>query len=198
VDAIYNIADTPLSEALDDAKDQAVSNAVKSGANPTTVTIVEIDTLPIPYVSGQIRIVVKAVGDLSLDYVSDSKNLESEDDEDDMLTDQTTELAVKSKEDSTRSKFDFDAYRPLVKRNVDTGVQEWIVSETDIEWLSVGCYILGCAGGGSPKSEFLKLRDQIRAGCTVRIIDSASLREDAVIYCESPLSILSPPSLTES
>ncbi|KAK7890772.1 hypothetical protein LTR67_007981 [Exophiala xenobiotica] len=182
VDAIYNIADTPLSEALDDAKDQAVSNAVKSGANPTTVTIVEIDTLPIPYVSGQIRIVVKAVGDLSLDYVSDSKNLESEDDEDDMLTDQTTELAVKSKEDSTRSKFDFDAYRPLVKRNVDTGVQEWIVSETDIEWLSVGCYILGCAGGGSPKSEFLKLRDQIRAGCTVRIIDSASLREDAVIY----------------
>lgn len=198
VDAIYNIADVPLSEALEDAKAQAVSNAVKCGANPITVSIVEIDTLPIPYVSGQIRVVVKAVGDLSLDYVSDSKNMESESDADDMLTDHMTDLAVSSKEERSSSKFDFDAYRPLVKRNLDTGVHEWIVSETDIEWLSVGCYILGCAGGGSPKAEFLKLRDQIRAGCIVRIIDSSSLHEDALIYCESEWSIRSPPSLTES
>lgn len=185
VDAIYNIADMPLSEVMEDAKAQAVANAVNGGADSRTVTVVEIDTLPIPYVSGQIRLIVKAVGDLSLDYVTDSKNItNAEDDADETLVDQIKDLSLSSKEEHTGGRFDFDAYRPLVRRNTDTGIHEWIVSETDLEWLRVGCYILGCAGGGSPKAEFLKLRDQIRAGCTIRIIDSSSLQDDALIYCE--------------
>lgn len=185
VDAIYSIADMPLSEVMEDAKAQAVANAVNGGADSRTVTVVEIDTLPIPYVSGQIRLIVKAVGDLSLDYVTDSKNItNAEDDADETLVDQIKDLSLSSKEEPTSGRFDFDAYRPLVRRNTDTGIHEWIVSETDLEWLRVGCYILGCAGGGSPKAEFLKLRDQIRAGCTIRIIDSSSLQDDALIYCE--------------
>ncbi|OQU97969.1 Fungal Zn2-Cys6 binuclear cluster domain-containing protein isoform 3 [Cladophialophora immunda] len=183
VDAIYSITDMSLSEVIEDAKAQAVAKAVKGGADSSTVTVVEIDTLPIPYVSGQIRVLVKAVGDLSLDYVADSKTLpEAEDDASETLADQVKDISLSSKEEIARGKFDFDAYRPLVRRNTDTGVDEWIVSETDLEWLSVGCYILGCAGGGSPKAEFLKLRDQVRAGGKVRIIDSSSLREDALVY----------------
>ncbi|KIW87929.1 uncharacterized protein Z519_11514 [Cladophialophora bantiana CBS 173.52] len=183
VDAIYSITDMSLSEVMEDAKTQAVAKAVKGGADPSTVTVVEIDTLPIPYVSGQIRVLVKAVGDLSLDYVAESKTVpDVEDDTSEALADWVKDLSLSSKEEIVSGKFDFDAYRPLIRLNTDTGVHEWIVSETDLEWLSVGCYILGCAGGGSPKAEFLKLRDQIRAGCTIRIIDSSSLRDDALIY----------------
>lgn len=185
VDAIYSIADMPLSKVIEDAKANAVANAVKAGADASTVAVVDIDTLPIPYVSGQIRVVAKAVGDLSLDYVADSKTLpEAEDEAEENLSEQIDDRSLSPKEERSDNKIDFDAYRPLVKRNPDSDVNEWFVSEIDLEWLSIGCYILGCAGGGSPKAEFLKLRDQLRRGDTVRIIDSSSLRDDALIYCK--------------
>lgn len=186
VDAIYNIADVPLSEVMEDAKTQALANAVKAGADPRNLSVVELDTLPIPYVSGQIRVIAKAVGDLSLDYVADSKSRsEMEAEVVESLVETVRDVHLSSKEEAGHGKFDFDAYRPVVKRNETSGVPEWFVSETDVEWLSIGCYILGCAGGGSPKSEFLKLRDQLRGGASVRIIDSSSLRGDATIYCKS-------------
>ncbi|KAK6382988.1 hypothetical protein LTS17_003658 [Exophiala oligosperma] len=183
VDAIYNIAEAPLSEVLEDAKTQALANAVKAGADASNLSVVELDTLPIPYVSGQLRVIAKAVGDLSLDYVAESKGRsETETEVEESLMEATRDVNPSMKEESGIGKFDFDAYRPLVKRNEKSGVPEWFVSETDIEWLSIGCYILGCAGGGSPKSEFLKLRDQLRGGSSVRIIDSSSLQDDATIY----------------
>lgn len=185
VDAIYNIAEAPLSEVLEDAKTQALANAVKAGADASNLSVVELDTLPIPYVSGQLRVIAKAVGDLSLDYVAESKGRsETETEVEESLMEATRDVNPSMKEESGIGKFDFDAYRPLVKRNEKSGVPEWFVSETDIEWLSIGCYILGCAGGGSPKSEFLKLRDQLRGGSSVRIIDSSSLQDDATIYCK--------------
>ncbi|KAL1845483.1 hypothetical protein VTK73DRAFT_551 [Phialemonium thermophilum] len=67
-------------------------------------------------------------------------------------------------------------------RNPETGVQEWIISEVDLQWLADGCYVLGCAGGGSPFSEYIRLRDQLRAGHVIRVIDSFDLHDDAVVY----------------
>ncbi|EHY59694.1 hypothetical protein HRR83_001032 [Exophiala dermatitidis] len=182
VDTIYVTDDMTVTEALEHAKSQAIANAVAAGANPDTVSVVDMETLPIPYVSGQIRIIVKAVGDLSTGYISDSKSLGDEDDNnDDSFTENVSKpAAVSNTEKQTR--FDFDAYRPKITRNAKTGIDEWFLSEKDLEWIRDGCYILGCAGGGSPKAEFLKLRDQIRAGHTVRIIDSSSLPDDSLIY----------------
>lgn len=186
VDAIYSTSDMPLSKVMDDAKAQAVANAVKAGADAHTVSIVEVDTLPIPYVSGQIRVIVKAVGDLSLDYVADRETFSKiDDDVEERVSDHNGGTSLPCKTELSNGKFDFNTYRPLVKRNPNSGAQEWFVSETDLEWLGIGCYILGCAGGGSPKSELLKLRDQLRRGASVRIIDSSSLLEDALIYCKS-------------
>lgn len=182
VDTIYATDDMTMSEILDLAKTQAIENAIAAGAAPDTVTIVEIDTLPIAYVAGKIRVIIKAVGDLSVNFISNSKILDEENGEGE---DVSSEAILKGPAVSESiSKFDFDAYQPLIKPNSKSGVDEWLVSEKDIEWLRDGCYILGCAGGGSPHAEYLKLRDQIRDGHTIRIIDSSSLAEDALIYCK--------------
>lgn len=179
VDAIYETAEMTLAAALEDAKSQAVEKAVAAGADVDTITIAEIDTLPIPYVVGQIRIVVKAVGDLSRDFIAQTKAEDLEQENTDLVAEVTKSNTSSSVTD--RALIDFNTYRPNIVRN-QSGISEWHVSLTDLAWLRDGCYILGCAGGGSPKSEFLKLRDQISAGHTVRIIDSSSLSPDALVY----------------
>jgi len=175
-----------VNEAIEHAKAQAIKNAIASGAEASTVAVVEIDTLPIPYVSGHIRVMVKAVGDLSLDHISDSKKLaDADDDVDEGITENLAAVSSSHPAEESTVRFDFDSYKPKIVAHPTTGILEWFVSETDLAWLRDGCYILGCAGGGSPKSEFLRLRDQLRAGCSVRIVDHSSLSEDALIYCES-------------
>ena len=47
----------------------------------------------------------------------------------------------------------------------------WFLSEIDVEWLATGCYILGCGGGGNPQHVFLALRNIIREGHSVRVVD---------------------------
>lgn len=186
VDEIYTTDDMPVNEAIEHAKAQAIKNAIASGAEASTVAVVEIDTLPIPYVSGHIRVMVKAVGDLSLDHISDSKKLaDADDDVDEGITENLAAVSSSHPAEESTVRFDFDSYKPKIVAHPTTGILEWFVSETDLAWLRDGCYILGCAGGGSPKSEFLRLRDQLRAGCSVRIVDHSSLSEDALIYCES-------------
>ena len=180
VDSIYSTDDGTVSELLEDAKVKAIEKAVLAGAEPSTVTVVEIDTIPVTYVAGQIRIVVKAVGDLSVAFVA---KVQSQTDEEAAVTVEETLKADASDTVNEVARLDFDTYKPRVVRNAK-GVPEWWVSETDLEWIRDGCYILGCAGGGSPKSEYLKLRDQLRAGHHVRVIDNSSLDKDAVIYCK--------------
>jgi hypothetical protein len=58
------------------------------------------------------------------------------------------------------------AYKPTI-----TSKREWILSELDVEWLATGCYILGCGGGGNPQHVFLALRNLIREGYNVKVVD---------------------------
>lgn len=41
--------------------------------------------------------------------------------------------------------------------------------------------ILGTGGGGSPQHDFLSLREKVRAGKTIRVVDLKSLDKDALI-----------------
>ena len=69
------------------------------------------------------------------------------------------------------------SYRPCVKERI------WYVSETDVEWISTGCYILGTGGGGSPYSHMIRLREILRAGGIVRVINPHDLKDDNLIGC---------------
>lgn len=82
--------------------------------------------------------------------------------------------AEKSKEEE---EIDIVMYRPQVRNRV------WYVSETDVEWIATGCYILGTGGGGSPYAHMVRLRQMIRDGAVVRIVSPDDLPDDAQVGC---------------
>ncbi len=67
VDRIYSLDGRSRDAVLDDAKSEAVGNAIKAGAAPETVKLSEVEEIPLAYLPGSAtRIRVKAIGDLSL------------------------------------------------------------------------------------------------------------------------------------
>jgi hypothetical protein len=70
-----------------------------------------------------------------------------------------------------------DEYRPKVVN------RQWYISETDLDWISIGCYILGTGGGGSPYQHMLRLREMLRAGATVRVVSPWDLNDKDIVAC---------------
>tara|TARA_R110002060_G_scaffold3976_1_gene6219 strand:- start:488 stop:892 length:405 start_codon:yes stop_codon:yes gene_type:complete len=61
--------------------------------------------------------------------------------------------------------------------------REWIISETDLAWISTGCYILGTGGGGSPYGHMLRLREIMRSGGVVKVISPDDLQDSNLVAC---------------
>lgn len=78
---------------------------------------------------------------------------------------------------SATDEVDILTYRPTVKNRV------WYVNETDLAWITTGCYILGTGGGGSPYSSMVRLRQMLRANAVVRVINPHDLDDDARVGC---------------
>lgn len=70
---------------------------------------------------------------------------------------------------------DLRSYKPKVQDRV------WYLSETDIAWIATGCNILGSGGGGYPFPTAMRLRQMIRNGDIIRVIDSHDVDDNAVV-----------------
>jgi N-methylhydantoinase A/oxoprolinase/acetone carboxylase beta subunit len=67
VDRIYMLGKSTREEALNDAKQKAADAAVAAGARADSVTIVDVEDVPLAYIPGNAtRVRVKAVGELAL------------------------------------------------------------------------------------------------------------------------------------
>ncbi|KIE25365.1 hydantoinase subunit beta [Streptomyces sp. MUSC 125] len=67
VDRVYSIEAGGRARALDEARQEAVDRAIKAGASPGTVEVVEVEEVPLAYLPGNAtRIQVKAVGALQI------------------------------------------------------------------------------------------------------------------------------------
>lgn len=182
VDIIQSTAEQTISQITEKAKQLAFDRAVAAGAKPETVVLAEVDAMPLQYVANQVRVVARAVGEFAPDAFNTDVAIDSFDFEDEeVYTEESAKIALSAMKDP-RPDVDVDTYRPTVVKNLETGHPEWFVSESDVEWMSEGCYVLGCAGGGSPFSEYIKLRDILRTGHTIRIIDSSAMKDDDLIY----------------
>jgi N-methylhydantoinase A/oxoprolinase/acetone carboxylase beta subunit len=68
VDRVFAIEPGRRDAVVDEARQEAVDRAVVAGADPASVTIVDFDEVPIPYLPGNAtRIRCKAVGDLRIE-----------------------------------------------------------------------------------------------------------------------------------
>ncbi|KAK4895255.1 hypothetical protein LTR27_006598 [Elasticomyces elasticus] len=178
VDVIQGVADQSVTQAVDHAKAMAIQRAVDAGAIKDSIVIAEVESLPVTYVANQLRTIVKAVGELDVNM----QPIQLDDDQDDgsdATAEQGKDFSVKIVDEPP---VDPRTYKPTIKRIAETGVQEWQISETDVDYLADGCYVLGCAGGGSPAASRIQLRDMLRAGYKMRVIDASALAAEASIY----------------
>ncbi len=179
VDIVQSTAKQSVTEAVEHAKKLAIERAKTAGAEASSVTIAEVDSVPLQYVTNQIRTIVRAVGEL------DSAKAGARQ-QDAILDEYTNEHDEQEKEKATtttivESKVDASTYRPNIFRN-DTGHNEWHISELDLQFLATGMYVLGCGGGGNPESTRIMLRDQLRAGHRMLVVDASAVADDYNVY----------------
>ena len=178
VDVIQSVADQSVSQAVEYAKSVATQRAIDAGALKDSIIVAEVEHFPVTYMANQLRTIVKAVGELDIDMQPQSLDDETGDGEDEE-PEMAKDFAIKIVDEPP---VDPRTYKPTVLKNEETGVQEWHITETDVNYLANGCYVLGCAGGGSPAATRIQLRDMLRAGYKMRVVDAHSLNEDACIY----------------
>jgi len=62
---------------------------------------------------------------------------------------------------------------------------ERVLTESDLESLATGAWILGAGGGGNPYHSYLNVRELYRAGAKIRLMSPEALEDDAWVACVS-------------
>lgn len=174
---IDNIGETSLELSIDQLRERncqkAVDACVMSGALRSSVEIAEVDIVPLPYVLNRVRMIVKAVGDMDYDRVmAEADSFFSANQEviggGEIHKNTAANGDTVKVEDGTSimSTIDVETYKPKITSN-----REWIISEVDLEFIALGAYILGAGGGGSPYSLFLRMREFVRNGVEIKVVD---------------------------
>lgn len=190
--AIANVAgEVDLIEILD-GKDErdvvksaskvAIDAAIARGADPEHVRIVEIEKIPLQYVSNKAtRIRVKAIGKLRAPEAGISKSLT-------MTFDENVEVD----EEEEKKSADPNSHRTLTKPSLDIDIQNyrpdvrdgiWYLSEVDLEFIACGTGILGTGGGGPSYLAYLVALGALRNGGkeSMRVVSPESLKDDDLI-----------------
>lgn len=193
---IESISSTEEREAcIHDMIKAASDELVLKGASRLSVKVVDITYNPIPYVDKSYSFEIKVVGDIDYTKVTKayenfkSENLEPKEND----ADGTMEKETMKKDPMTASKddrpFDHFSYKPYINKN-----REWIVNETDLEYISIGAYVLGCGGGGTPYPVYLELKNMLKNGDVMKIIDVNDTAEDGYYI---PVAIAGSPTVSE-
>ena len=134
VDMIQDVSGQTLQQAEQKAKDIAIQRAIQAGAMEESIVIAEVESLPVTYVANQLRTIVKAVGELDttirFQTAVDEDTAEVEDEEE--ANKDTTSKSVEE------SPIDPSTYVPSIVKHETSEVPEWLISETDIDFISKG------------------------------------------------------------
>ncbi|KAI4844819.1 DUF917-domain-containing protein [Aureobasidium sp. EXF-8846] len=201
IDTVKSTELKNVADLVEEISKEAIQRAVESGAAKETVKIVEVETLPLPvsttwddteyrinrtmqYIANKSRFIVRAAGEFDYSRANEMKAATEEvlSGDNDMDVYEKSGSKPQKSSDSNKSRdtvepVDIAAYRPKVTDRV------WYVSETDLEWMSIGCYILGTGGGGSPYSHMLRMRSILRDGGVIRVINPHDLKDDDQVGC---------------
>lgn len=171
------------------ARQRAIDLAIAKGAAPEDVKIVEVNKMPLQYMSkATIRLQVRAVGKLAVPDVFDPSTLPSlsnghapvvraDDGSDTEEGEKVTVPNVNQPTTKPALDVDLDAYRPDVRNGT------WYVSAVDLDLIATGCNILGTGGGGPTYYELLKGLQTLETygKDSIRVVSPKSLKDDATI-----------------
>ncbi|KAI1368059.1 hypothetical protein F5Y08DRAFT_21743 [Xylaria arbuscula] len=183
IDTVESTESKSSSELLEKISKDALEKAIAAGASRSTTKIAEMETFPLPYIANKSRFIVRAAGDFDysrtdlpdavVDVTEPQKELETDRFE--------GFLGDSGKNSTSTAKVTEDvaikSYKPKVRNRT------WYINETDLYWISIGCYILGTGGGGSPHSAMIRIREMLRRGEVIRIVSPADLPDDAAVGC---------------
>lgn len=150
---------------------QVTDDIVAKGALMESVKVVDLMYDPVPYVDGAYSFEIKVVGDVDYDRVRAAFHSVSGDSEEESADVEGSTSFYKQLKDlkeiaDDAPNVDHETYVPEINSE-----REWIISETDLDYIRIGTYILGCGGGGTPYPIFLEMRNMIRDGAIVRVIN---------------------------
>ncbi|ORY60195.1 uncharacterized protein BCR38DRAFT_350647 [Pseudomassariella vexata] len=184
VDTVRSTESRTTQQILDEVCQDAIERTVTAGALRESVKIVEMENLPLAYIANKTRFIVRAAGecdysrtDLETAADAGSSSPDSADQMDEYKKSAAEEKSTKKTKSEPKEEIDIATYKPTVKNRV------WYVNETDLSWISIGCYILGTGGGGSPYAHELNLRRLMRLGAIVRVVSPDDLPDDAQVGC---------------
>ncbi|KAK6387588.1 hypothetical protein LTS17_000857 [Exophiala oligosperma] len=183
LDEIEDTSRQSHDQVVQKAKGRALRKAVSLGAIEESVYIAEVEVMPIPYLSNQTRIIVKAIGDVDLDSGRTQQDVQGDDvNHLDELADPPAQSETTNMNESKSRSIDHDTYRPRISPNSSNGVLEWNLTTVDLDYIANGCYLLGCGGGGPPDAGRIQLQAMLSAGHTIRVVDPSSLSKTSVVY----------------
>ncbi|OCF31991.1 hydantoinase [Kwoniella heveanensis BCC8398] len=185
IDTFEDTSKLSVEEVQRIVEQSAIDKAIAAGADPERTVVVESQAIPIAYTTGRCRFYVKAAGD----WTGAAKSVVEETMEDaagpSARSWDTTSHVVPARPanidqeipatDLAITADDILGYKPQVQQG------EWQLSELDIEWIATGCYILGTGGGGNPHGIYLAIRELMRKGSIVRVVDINTLDQDKVV-----------------
>jgi hypothetical protein len=184
IDSVKSTEKKTKKEILAEISEEAKKKTVEAGASAESVEIVEVEDLPLAYIAHKTRFIVRAAGDFDYARSKDFTGLHLAEKEVDTSQLDRAENGIvpasiedTSAEDDVPVDFDILAYKPKVTDRT------WYVSEIDLDWITIGCYILGTGGGGSPYSSMLRMRGILRVGGVIRVVSPDDLKDDALVGC---------------
>jgi hypothetical protein len=182
VDTVKSTEKKSTRELLDEISEEAKQRTVDAGALKESVEVVEVEALPLAYIADKTRFIVRAAGDFDFSRAECfAQELDPQEEETPSLQGHIEEAVPESPNNAedahpeSSSEVDISTYKPRVENRA------WYISEIDLDWITIGCYILGTGGGGSPYSTMLRVRGILRAGGVIKVISPDDLKDDDLV-----------------
>ncbi|QSZ30456.1 hypothetical protein DSL72_000010 [Monilinia vaccinii-corymbosi] len=186
VDTVVTPGEKTIEEEIEAAKLLAIQRCVSAGGDENTIEIVEVDTLPISYVTnGSTQLVVRVVGDLlntgekvrDLNTVTISISTFKPRRADSGYSANGLDSPVESKASThdVLEYIDLESYRPRIEGDL------WHLSEIDLKFLMDGTGVLAVGSCGEPYPSYIACLIALGNGEGLRIIRQDTIPDDALI-----------------
>ncbi|KAI9736357.1 MAG: hypothetical protein M1834_001243 [Cirrosporium novae-zelandiae] len=170
-----------LEPLIENAKLLAKERCIAAGGNESTLQVVEIEVVPISYVTTRAtRIIVRTVGDLT-DEHRDMTDETVEVEEDMDICEPPPDFADNSQKligDITLEpiqQVDLETYRPKIENDI------WFLSELDLDFLVDGAGVLGVGSCGEPYPSYLACLQVLRNGGQLKIRKQEAIPDDTTV-----------------